>query len=256
MASFTACFDASGQEHEHGYVVVAGFVSTAEEWISFSEKWNETLKRYGLTEFHANHCQNYKGEFKDWKGDDAKRIQLWCDLLQIIKSTAFQKFASGIVIEDWQSKVSQKTKLKWKMNAYALCAILCAERVREWARRNAICTPLRYVYESGDPKSGVIIEHFKRDGFPFPNFENKYDKIVDGVLQPAFIPLQAADFLAYEIFLTKKILAKKAKPALSRPIHAFQEMPEQLRIFKGKKLDDLENDFKKFVKVRDLWRIF
>lgn len=58
MASFTACFDASGQEHEHGYVVVAGFVSTAEEWISFSEKWNETLKRYGLTEFHANHCQN------------------------------------------------------------------------------------------------------------------------------------------------------------------------------------------------------
>jgi hypothetical protein len=137
-----------------------------------------------------------------------------------------------------------------------MCAIHVAERVRGWAIKNNIRTPLKYVYEYGDPASGVILEHFKRDGFPAPSFEPKRDCYIKGILTRGFVPLQAADFLAHEIFLTKKILAKGTKPAIGRPIFTFEDMPEKARIFKGKKLDELEKDFKKFVKVRDLWRVF
>ena len=39
MSMFTACFDTNGQEKEHPYMVVAGFISSADEWIKFSEAW-------------------------------------------------------------------------------------------------------------------------------------------------------------------------------------------------------------------------
>jgi len=92
----TACFDASGQEKEHPYMVVAGFISSADEWIKFSEAWNEKLMEYGLDHFRASDCQSYQGQFATWKGNDAKRIALWCDLLTTIKGVTFQKFGCGI----------------------------------------------------------------------------------------------------------------------------------------------------------------
>lgn len=255
IGMFTAHFDASGQEHEHSYVVVAGFVSSAQEWILFSEKWQTVLHEYGLESFHAAECQNYEQDFKGWKGQDSRRIRLWCDLLALIKESSFQKFACGIVTDDWTSKVSKQTKDRWRLNAYVMCAMMVAERVQLWARRQNIHTPIRYVYESGDPGSGMLFETFRREGYPDPLFEHKTDRTINGILVPACIPLQAADFLAYEIFLTKKILAKGGKPALTRPIHTFDEMAEKIRIFKGSKLDDLERNFKKHVKVKNLWTI-
>ena len=103
MVMFTACVDASGQEKEHPYMVVAGFISSADEWIKFSEAWNEKLMEYGLDHFGASDCQNYQGQFATWKGNDAKRIALWCDLLTTIKGVTFQKFGCGIEVSDWAS---------------------------------------------------------------------------------------------------------------------------------------------------------
>lgn len=128
---FTACFDASGQEKEHPYMVVAGFISSADEWIKFSEAWNEKLMEYGLDHFRASDCQNYQGQFATWKGNDAKRIALWCDLLTIIKGATFQKFGCGIEVSDWASRISRATKTRWRLNAYVPCSTMCAERVRK-----------------------------------------------------------------------------------------------------------------------------
>jgi len=257
IGMFTACFDASGQDHQHPYITVAGFISSADEWINFSNRWKTLLQdQYGLKDFHAADCQNYEGDFKSWKGDDARRIRLWCDLLSLIKDSTYQKFSCGIVIDDWNKVVSKQIKKRWKLNAYAMCALICAERVNQWARKQGIKSPIKYVYESGDPGSGVIIEHFKREGFPCPAFENKYDRYKDNIFIPGFTPLQAADFLAYEIFTTKKILAKKVALPLGRPFYTFQDMPEKTRIANEKTLRDMDLNFKKTVKVRDLWRVF
>jgi hypothetical protein len=221
MGMFTACFDASDQEKEHPYMVVAGFISSADEWIKFCEAWNEKLMEYGLDHFRASDCQNYQGHFATWKGNDAKRIALWCDLLTIIKGTTFQKFGCGIEVSDWTSRISRATKTRWRLNAYVLCSTMCAERARNWAQHNRINTPIEYVFESGDPGSGELKGHFEAGGYPPPVFKHKTNRMIDGIFYPAFTPLQAADFLAYEIFLTKKILAKKSALTISRPIAAI-----------------------------------
>ena len=58
-------------------MVVAGFISSTDHWMGFTEAWNKKLNDYGLKYFRASECQNCKGEFKTWKCDDAKRIGLW-----------------------------------------------------------------------------------------------------------------------------------------------------------------------------------
>ncbi len=53
--------------------------------------------------------------------------------------------------------------------------------------------------------SGQLRAYFDEQEFPAPSFKHKEDRTVDGIYYPATVPLQAADFLAYEIFLMKKI---------------------------------------------------
>jgi hypothetical protein len=139
---FAAYFDASGQEHEHPYMVVAGFVSNAKDWSEFSDEWKSVLGDYGLKTFHAADCQNFKGEFQPWKGHEGKRLRLWCDLLGIIKKHTFRKFGIGIEISDWKQSFSEKRKKQLKINAYVLCALASAERVQLWARREGIHTSI------------------------------------------------------------------------------------------------------------------
>ena len=256
MGMFTAYFDASGQEHEHPYMVVAGFVSSVTAWLEFSEEWKAVLGQYGIKTFHATDCQNWKGEFKDWKGQDNKRLRLWHDLIGVIKKTQFQKFGIGIEVKDWNESFTAERKRQSKINAYVLCSLACAERVMLWARRQYISTPIEYIYESGDPGSGQLKGHFDEMEYPAPSFKHKEDRMIGGIFYPATIPLQAADFLAYEIFLTKKIFRKNASPSFGRPMHEFKDMPEAIKLYSGDKLKELEETFDFPRKVRGIWRPF
>lgn len=253
---FIAYFDASGQEHEHPYMVVAGFVSSAKVWSEFSDEWRAVLGNYHLKTFHAADCQNFRGEFIEWKGKADKRLRLWCDLLGVIKKHTFHKFSVGIEINDWKESFSQERKRKSKINAYVLCALACAERVKLWARRQNVKTPIAYIYESGDPGSGQLRAYFDEQEFPAPSFKHKEDRTVDGIYYPATVPLQAADFLAYEIFLIKKIFRKNGLPSLGRPMREFVDIPEATKIYSGDRLKELEKTFDFLKKVNGIWRPF
>lgn len=76
-------------------------------------------------------------------------------------------------MDDWKSKVSQVTKTKWRLNAYGICSMLCAERVKGWAKSERINTPIEFIFESGDPGSGVLKELFEKDGYPPPNIKRQ-----------------------------------------------------------------------------------
>ena len=48
------------------------------------------------------------------------------------------------------------------------------------------------------------MDWMRTEGLPAPAFKPKKDREPDGVLIPAFTPLQAADILAYELYLAVK----------------------------------------------------
>src|ERR1039458_1092492 len=48
LAMMTACFDASGHERDQRFLVVAGFVSSVDDWIDFDRLWRDRLAKDGL----------------------------------------------------------------------------------------------------------------------------------------------------------------------------------------------------------------
>ncbi|MGB9488269.1 MAG: hypothetical protein WCD04_19420, partial [Terriglobia bacterium] len=66
MGMFTTAFDASGHESDQLIMVVAGFISSVDDWTDFSKKWKERLAEDGLEYFHTK-------EFSDWRLDDDPR---------------------------------------------------------------------------------------------------------------------------------------------------------------------------------------
>ncbi len=65
LVMLTTAFDASGSEDDRTCTVVAGFISTADEWIGFSRIWKSRLAEDDLTEFRMSLFQAHMGPFRD-----------------------------------------------------------------------------------------------------------------------------------------------------------------------------------------------
>jgi hypothetical protein len=242
LPMFTACFDSSGHEKEHDYICVAGFVSNAQGWIDFTEAWKSRLGQDGLTYFRASECQNFQKAFKNWNGQTVRRKKLWDDLIDIIMAHAFRKVACGILIKPYSQRLSHKTKTAFRLNAFVVCARTCVAKINLWAQSEKINTPIEYVFEEGDEGGGMLMERFKDDALALPIFKPKKDRIEKGVRYSAFVPLQAADFLAYECFLATKHFAKNIEPPSYRPLHRFRTMLGGIWLYEAKSLADLEGN--------------
>jgi hypothetical protein len=92
LAMFWAYFDetvvnvtetASGKQRPTD-MLLGGCIGSSEQWQKFTVKWMQTLKRAGVSAFHAKHFYPYQGEFKWFKpnGDpDEKRHNKFRDRL-------------------------------------------------------------------------------------------------------------------------------------------------------------------------------
>ena len=202
---FIACFDAGGKEESTPWITVAGFVAPATAWIEFEQKWKQRLSDDGLTYFHMVDFAHFSNEFAHgWKDNEPRRRKLLADLMEMIVSNASRKFSVSIESGTLQKHVEEKLRSHYLLNAFVLGARACAGKVMAWARRDKIGTPIEFVFEEGDVGKGKLIERFQYDGFGTPVFRHKKDTTVKGICYPAFTPLHAADFLAYEMFQVAK----------------------------------------------------
>jgi hypothetical protein len=202
---FTACFDAGGKEDVHPCITVSGFVAPANAWIEFDEKWKARLHQDRLTYFHMVDFAHSNNEFSvGWKGNEPRRRKLLDDLMVIIKSNVSRKFSVSIGSGSLEQHISQELKEHYLLTGFVVAARVCAGKVRSWAARERIGTPIRFVFEDGDKGKGKLIERFEYDGFGTPDFQYKRDTTIKGIFHPAFTPLHAADWLAYEMFQVSK----------------------------------------------------
>jgi hypothetical protein len=203
----TASFDASGQESNQPFVVVAGFISSTEDWSEFTQRWMERIQRDKILSFHAAACENNTDEFWAWKDKRIEKIKLKEDLIEIIQSCTHRLFTSTVEMKSLAT-LSHENRLQYGLRAYALAGRTCAARVREWSSSWGSRYVPELVFEQGDPGSKGLEIRLLEDGFSQPNFRPTRDKKTKGeLIIPGFIPLQAADFLAYEVFLAHKTLS-------------------------------------------------
>ena len=222
MEMYTVCFDASGHEMDQDYVVVAGFISSADHWINFSKEWNERLEKDGLTFLHMKKFAFSKPPFD--KLDKAGRQKLLADLLDIIISNVFRLFAVVVNTNHLRKHLSQTAKDQLFLNCYSYAGRTAVSVTSLYLRDQRMNhTPLEVVFEKGDLGVGWLEKRLRDDGYS-PQFRFPTDRSLKGVTHAGFAPLQAADFAAYELFQ----IAKDEKIS-GAPGQRFMDMVSEIR---------------------------
>ena len=222
---FTAYFDASGSEEDQPNLAVAGFISNAESWMEFEDRWLERLHRDDLAYFHTSEFNSSQGQFVEgWKDNEVRRTRLIVDLVQIIKETANRKVGMVVLNKNVQAGFSEEQRLRWHIRSYSLAGRTCAARVREWAESWHASSVPELVFEEGDSGRDELTRLLvEESGFAHPIFKPKNDRLdKHGMVVKAAVPLQASDLLAYELFDPVRKIAKDGY--IRRIKRTFQEL--------------------------------
>lgn len=205
----TLAFDAGGDKLTD-YLTVAGFASSVEDWDTFSIKWQERLDREGISFFRAVDANNFRGPFEHWRElPEPNRVKLrenlFRDLMGLIHSHTYQKFSSTIVNKDY-ANTDNAGRREFAECAYSFAARDCEQKARRWLKEDPYWRSCRHmkvscVFELGDEGQANLRDRLRKDRGNMPaNFRPKLDTPrEDGEIEHAFIPLQAADWLAWEI---------------------------------------------------------
>ena len=194
LDSFTLYSDAAGGK-DHGFIVVAGYLSTLDRWNSFAEHWKILLATYDVPYFHMKEFAQSKGPFTTWKNDEPKRARFLSKAADIIVGHVCRSFAHAVGFSLFD-RMNRRFYLKEHVGCpYSLAGISCAARARQILQRNDVT----YVFEDGDEGKGDLLRIMHEEGFPNPVFfpsrdQKRKNHSVRGVIQ-----LQAADFAAYEL---------------------------------------------------------
>ena len=225
----TFAFDAGGDDRTQ-VITVAGFASSTHHWDEFSAAWRECLRKHGIEFFRAVDAAHFRGPFQHWhdlpKNEREKRRRaLFSELMPILKQNVFRKFGCTIINGAF-SQMAANLKHEFALTAYSVAGRACEKRAREWviAEWKNPNMPVELVFERGDAGQTKLQKRLADDNCFVPTFKPKLDSYQDGLLDPGFVPLQAADWLAYgESLAVKQAEAGKVVDSMSEFRWAFQE---------------------------------
>ncbi len=254
MLSFA--LDAGGSEST-AVLAVAGFGSSEADWRIFSAAWSKRLQQDGIEYFRAVDLASFRGPFKHWhKLPDAQREKLrrnlCADLMNILKRNVYRKFGC-MVINKELAKLSPTLMREYSLSAYSIAGRTTEKHVREWiAQEWSRTTPVELVFEDGDLGKGKLQQRFKEDAAFTPIFKPKKDTNINGRMVYGYVPLQAGDWLAYEMALAEKHLQQGKISDLTDlrwPMQEFIRIPGEPTIYTE---EDMQNFEKGVQQSKDL----
>ena len=190
----TYCDESGGADH--GFIAVAGWLASADRWRKFETDWKALLERYEVPYLHMKDVAHFQGPYKKWFAARDEREKFLAQAVEIIQQTVEFGFLS-VVWYDAFRKVNERFYLdKHQHSPYAIAGRFCIARANQWMRRQGYSVrDVAYIFEDGGPDVGGLTDLAKRSGVQIPTFHPSRDT----ELQSGMVPLQAADFLAYEI---------------------------------------------------------
>ncbi len=195
----TACFDASGTVHDKPYLIVAGYLGSADDWVSFDKQWAQRLPE-GIAYFRRSECATNTGQFVGWDKKPTEKDELLRDLIGIIDSTTIRKTGCIIANAILKESLSPEIETQFHLHAYAFGGIVSVSEFYKWRHGRQIAAPLEYIFERGDDGANELRKVMDIFGTPDPIFRAKVEtKDRKGNPILAFTGLQAADFLAWEM---------------------------------------------------------
>ena len=235
-------FDESGTHADSDSIVLAGFLSTAHQWERFETDWNKALTEYELPFFHMTDFAVKAGVYADWT-EHVRRARL-AHLMRIIDNSTIRSYGVSLskkIFEGAFSTSAQRFIDSPYSFASKCCFLLVASDLREmgsevWAT---------HVLEDGARGKGEVLAAYEAlteipDGKASTRilslrFEDKRN----------FVPLQAADILAYELYKEHPNQTGQRDSQQRMPFHLLFQMPHRW-IYLG------EQEIRTFAVVADL----
>jgi hypothetical protein len=185
MTEYSLYLDDSGHPKDQPYVVVAGFVASESQWLSFAPVWKAALAKYGLGDaFHMTDFSSNR------KFSQLRREQILGELRRIIRSYTVAAFASAVVMVDYR-RVNDLFTLEETLGApYALVVREITRQLNAWQKEVFESEDRLLLFvEEGTLHFGDLEQIAKRDGLPYPT------------RVPKSLPaVQPADMLGWEYF--------------------------------------------------------
>ena len=192
-----AYLDESGTHAGSPYAVVAGFMATAAMWDKFVPEWQEALDSQNLEYFRMSRFENYRPPFTDWSKELHEQfLQI---LLDIITTNLGASLGMAIPMDLYDSILSDQAKA-FCGGPYGLAAQLLFIGAAKGVQKINPNAWINYTLEDGAEGKGQILhsyENVKKDPIRTESFRLLGISFQD---KRKFLPLQAADFIAYEIF--------------------------------------------------------
>lgn len=227
MVMLTTSFDVSIDQPEQKFLVMAGFVSSADRWGEFDRAWRARLARDDLPYFHMHPFAHSIGIFTGWDSQEQRRRTLLSDLLNLISEHVYYKF--GVTVQTEASDALAITFRTDYVTAIEVAGRVMAIEVESWRRRNKYRNQAEHVFEDGDLGKGRLASAVKGVTGMEPLFRSKKDIPDKGIV--GFTPLQASDILAYEL---KKLSGEASMvTGMIKHGHIFRFPYEQLNRIQG-----------------------
>jgi hypothetical protein len=186
--------DESGIHDDSPVVSVGAYIARPTKWLKFAKEWRKTLLPKGIGIFHATDCAALQGEFQGWSVEE--RDKLVASLLPIIPRYAFG-YAVVVKVSEVKKVLESRPDLqRYAIDHYASCF--------QWVITSALNhlrevvsdpRPIAVVHEINDYRQ-TAMEAFKyiKETHPLGHL---LLSLTFGT-KAEFVPLQAADTLAYE----------------------------------------------------------
>jgi hypothetical protein len=196
MSGYYLYCDAGGGK-DHGFIVVAGYLSTFGRWSAFTAQWNELLAAFDIPYFHMKKFSQFKAPFdgEKWK-DEGRRARFLSSAANIIANHVEKSISSVVEFETFD-RVNRIYRLDDAVGVpYSLAGRTCAAKA---SMHRGTSTDATYIFDDGDEGRGELMRVMERDGYPSPIFRPSRDQQKNGRPVKGLVPLQAADFAAYEL---------------------------------------------------------
>ncbi|MGA1987049.1 MAG: hypothetical protein ABSG72_12330 [Candidatus Sulfotelmatobacter sp.] len=182
MTDYALYLDASGHPDDQPYIVVAGFIATEEQWLTFEREWEDALREHGLASIF--HMVDFEAAKHANRGDILEH------LTEIINRRTLAHFSGFVDLNDYRKVNAIYSMEEVVGTPYAIAARGMATFVNRWKRENLSDEDdLRTFVEQGTKHQGDMDEAFRRDALSLP------------VTVPKSNPrVQPGDLLAWEIF--------------------------------------------------------
>ena len=251
LAMIRLCIDASGGGKGHRAMAVAGYFAPVKDWSKFETQWAAALVEARVEQFHATDFYSCEGEFNGWDLDPARHAKFAKRFTAIAESKAGYGIARGIDVAAFKrvmapvyATVRTDRTPHCKHTQLMFGVTTAVHEVCQLMRKRGEAVAV--ILEGGDGVCEVIEYHMwlKRKRVKWT--ENLVTMLPMG---KDFLPLQAADLLAYEMWHhTTGVLGPNPRPprrpALTR---LLQRSRVELRIASHASLERAIPPFKAFL---------